>query len=83
MLLLQCSAVSGVCRDILWADATGELPVHHLKPGGGGGVAGQYLGRGGISEHVKTEWRLECCDNREFIIVSVLSFLSTHKQVDE
>ena len=49
----------------------------HLKPGGHccGGGAGQHLGRAAVGEHVKAEWRLECCDNREFI-VSVLSLLS-------
>ena len=53
------------------------MPVHHLKPGGHccGGGAGQHLGRAAVGEHVKAEWRLECCDNREFI-VSVLSLLS-------
>ena len=52
------------------------MPVH-LKPGGHccGGGAGQHLGRAAVGEHVKAEWRLECCDNREFI-VSVLSLLS-------
>ena len=49
----------------------------HLKPGGHscGGGAGQHLGRAAVGEHVKAEWRLECCDNEEFI-VSVLSLLS-------
>ena len=71
--MLQC--LWGL-RDILGADAAGELPVHHLKPGGyGGGRAGQHLGRAVVGEHVKAEWRLECCDNRGFI-VRVLSLLS-------
>ena len=43
---------------LLGADAAGELPVHHLKPGGhGGGGAAQHLGRG-VREHVQAEWCL-------------------------
>ena len=57
---------------LLGADAAGELPVHHLKPGGdGGGGAGEHLGHGPVGEHVKAERSLECCDiNRELWSVS-------------